>query len=327
MQAPVSAVIERHARTFAFAAQYLGARERQATATLYAYFRTLDDLVDESRNPEGAASALADWDGWLEDPGRAAGSDPLRTALMQTINEFAVPTRYLRALIVGLRSDLTGERVRTVDDLDRYCLRVAGSVGMAMCHVFGATSSSALGAAAAMGIAMQITNILRDIAEDLGRDRLYLPADHLAAEPEAARGLDQRYANPSLARLLRSHAGRARGYYRAGAAGLAELPETARYPLGLSAWLYEGILDELALAQFNPFAGRAIVPDDAKRAIAARLRATMQAHPLVWPPPDSRWDDGTLPATPTRAQLDEIQAWTRLERCPSNGKTANGRAE
>jgi len=230
---PFGEIMRKHARTFTFAAGFLDRERRHATEVLYAFFRTLDDLVDE--RPQDAdidqlRAELHRWDALVADPERALGApSPLARALGATMLRYEIPPAYPQALLRGLEDDLDGRPIATVHDLERYAFRVAGAVGLAMCHVLGATTPTALAAASAVGIAMQLTNIVRDVENDLRRGRVYLPSDDLAQFPGALEALCVRRMSPPLRDLMRHQIGRARRYYLAGATGVAELPPRVRF--------------------------------------------------------------------------------------------------
>ncbi|MBA2447212.1 MAG: phytoene/squalene synthase family protein [Chloroflexi bacterium] len=302
------------ARTFALAARFLDPERRRATEVLYAFFRTLDDLVDErpiGADPAPIAAELADWDRWLAQP-RQADGDPLKQALAETLETYAIPPRYLRVLILGLREDLAGHPMASFDDLERYSFRVAGSVGLAMCHVLGATSRTALLAAASLGIAMQLTNILRDVADDLSRGRVYLPADELERfgchDALIAGSLDD-----PLRALLRFQIARARRYYEAGTAGIAELPLSVRYPIALAALLYGRILDCVEAQGYDVFSHRAALSRRRKVLLAGRVAIAMQMERHRIPLPLARRAAAPPPmiafGASTRAELAACGAW------------------
>ena len=278
---PFADVLHTKARSFAFAARFLDPERRRATEVLYAFYRTLDDLVDErSRedDPTAIPAELDRWDRWLAEPPSAnRGGDPLAAALANTLATYAIPPEYLRALLRGLRDDLEGRPISSIDDLERYSFRVAGSVGLAMCHVLGATSPRALAAAAALGIAMQLTNILRDVGEDLDRGRVYLPSQELARVDGAAPALLARSVNGALRSVLRRQIARARRYYAGGLAGIDELRPEARYPIALAARLYGRILDKLEAAGHDVFARRAAVSRPEKIILACRVAVAIRA--------------------------------------------------
>ena len=289
-------VLHIRARSFAFAARFLDPERRQATEVLYAFFRTVDDLVDERPDGCDPAPILAEldgWDRWLDDPATVAGGDPLRTSLAATLATYEIPSSYFRALLLGVREDLEERPIETFDDLERYSFRVAASVGLAMCHVLGATNSRALVAAATLGIAMQLTNILRDVGDDLARGRVYLPADELDRFGCSRLALEARATDDALRALLRFQIDRARRYYRLGSAGIAELSPDARYPIALAALLYGAILDKIEGQQYDVFARRAAVSHREKIVLASRLALAMKIRDRlagVRPPdPPAAW--------------------------------------
>ena len=302
---PFADVIRTKARTFAFAARFLGPEPRRATIVLYAFFRHVDDLVDERASEADVAPihrALDAWDGWLATLDRSgrngpplghlspagrseAAGDPLdalgerralATALAAVLIEYDIPSAYPRALLRGLRDDLESRPIQTFDDLERYAFRVAATVGLSMCHVLGATSPRALEAATALGIAMQLTNILRDVGEDLAIGRLYLPADELEQFGCSRQTLGARSVDRPFRDLLRFQIERTRRYYALGLAGVRELPPEARFPILLAARLYGRILDKIEDQGYDVFARRASVGRLEKIALAGRLAAELR---------------------------------------------------
>ena len=284
----IADVLRTKGRSFAFAARFLDPERRRATEVLYAFVRSLDDLVDEP--PPGTSavvigSDLERWDRWLaaSHPASREGDDPLAAAVAEVIAAYAIPPVYLRALVRGLRDDLDGRPIETFDDLERYAFRVAGSVGLAMCHILGASGPRALRAAAALGIAMQLTNIVRDVGEDLDRGRIYLPAEDLARWVGSMRDLRERRVGAPLRAVLGCQVARARRYYTAGLAGIDDLPPEGRYSIALAAGLYGRILDTIQARRYDVFAGRAVVGRPAKIVLAGRLAvAKWTGH--GWPP-------------------------------------------
>jgi 15-cis-phytoene synthase len=312
-RSPFAGVIQRKARSFAFAARFLDPERRRATEILYAFFRTVDDLVDE--RPPGADPApilaeLEGWDAWLREPSRRRdGADPLRAALAETLEVYAIPADYLQALLRGLHEDLEQRPIRCFEDLERYSFRVAASVGLAMCRVLGATSPRALMAAASLGIGMQLTNILRDVGDDLARGRVYLPADEIERFG-SGRALASRSVDDGLRALLRFQVERARRYYGAGRAGIVELSPEARYPIALAAELYSRILAKIEARGYDVFSHRAVVTRREKVVLASRLalRMRIERHQRDW---------GTTRFAPARTEpagclgpgaLDELAA-------------------
>ncbi len=282
-------VMRRQARTFSFAARFLDPERRRAVEILYAFFRTLDDLVDERPDDadiDAIRAELRRWKAFVCEPERAgSATDPLARALAATMLHYRIPPAYLCTLIRGLEDDLDNRPILTFEDLERYALRVAGSVGLAMCPVLGATSTAALAAASALGIAMQLTNIVRDVAADLNRGRVYLPADDLNQFPGAAESLAARTVSPPLQAVLRLQVTRARRYYQWGALGIRELPYRVRPPILIASALYEEILAQVENRGLDVFAGRAVVSRQRKLVLAGRalLRLAQPMPPASHP--------------------------------------------
>lgn len=249
---PQPTLLAAHARTsFSLAARFLPQPSRTAATDLYAFFRTLDDLVDDS--PPGAdaseaAIELTAWRVWLE--AGMTGSGPrveLADRLRAVVRDYGIPTETLVHLLDGLEFDLAHARIVTDEDLQRYCYQMASTVGCAMAHVLGATTPEAVQAAGRLGAAMQLTNILRDIGEDLERGRLYLPVETLerfGLSDEVLIDL-RRQAGPTDARvraIMQMYVAQADDLYREGIAGIRLLSRDARYPILLAARLYRRLL-------------------------------------------------------------------------------------
>lgn len=267
-------IMHRHAHTFYFASRWLRPERRRATHALYALFRTLDDLVDNaaagSVSPAQARSELDGWRAWLTDPERHPRTEPMLPAVQATFSRYAIPPRHFLELIDGLEMDLAGRRYDDFAALTLYCYRVASTVGLAMCHVLEARDPAALARAAELGVAMQLTNILRDVREDAGIGRVYLPQDML----RVAGWSDDRVVAASAAdapfrALIKTLIERARLYYARGLLGIPYLCPDARFAILVAARCYAGILDQIEALDHDVFAARAHVPTSGKLRIAA----------------------------------------------------------
>jgi phytoene synthase len=248
---PSEALLARHARTFAFAARWLPPDRRRAATILYAFCRTLDDMVDDldpGQDARAVLDELAGWRAWFL-AGRAgqAPREPLGASLAALQAEHDIPVDCFLDLIDGLAADAAPRELRDAAQLRRYCHDVAGTVGIAMAHVLGAPEPPAVAAAEALGVAMQLTNILRDVGEDLTRDRLYLPLDelardgssraHLAGLAAAGRGPDDIFRA-----VMRRQVARAYAWYDRGLAGIDLLPDDCQAPIRIAGRLYRRIL-------------------------------------------------------------------------------------
>ena len=214
-----AALLRKSSSSFALPIRLLPAEKRRGTTALYAFCRRADDIVDggegERVDPRAAEAALDAFAADLEGALRGAGSaDPVIRALVDTVRRYGIPPDYLRAVLDGVRMDLHPLDIPDVGALEHYCGRVASAVGLAAIHIWGFRSSEAIPAGHACGLAFQLTNILRDIPEDLDRGRLYLPAADLAAAGCSRCDLGRPEATEALRRLAAIEVARADGYYR-----------------------------------------------------------------------------------------------------------------
>lgn len=253
------ATTNRVARTFALACRMLPRDVRDDVYLLYLVFRTLDDLVDEGE-PDATerVGAVSLW---------ALGADAARTPEVAVLSDLAtrhdLPRDALVDFCLGMGEDLQGVVYETEDDVDRYCYRVAGTVGVVMAAVLGAHQPErARPAAAALGMAMQRTNILRDIDEDAANGRVYIARETLER-------LGGGLAPGERADVLRDQIARADALYERGTAGIGEL-RRGRRAIAAAAGMYRELLRKLERDGYGATAGRAVVPRSRKLAIVAR---------------------------------------------------------
>ena len=205
-------VARSRARNFYYSFVLLSAQQRKAMCAIYAFMRRCDDLSDE---PGASREALEAWRGEMADAldGRFSGH-PVWPAFRHTVRRFGIPTEYFHEMIDGVLGDLSPRRFETFPELYRYCYQVASVVGLTSIHIFGFDTRSALPLAEKCGVAFQLTNILRDVREDLERGRVYLPAEDLArfgvTEADLRDGGRAIREGGGLLELMRFEAGRAR---------------------------------------------------------------------------------------------------------------------
>jgi phytoene synthase len=256
-----------HAKTFYFASHVLPARKRSDAYAVYAFCRHVDDQIDLAPDEAARLRALADLSHLLHAaylPGERAesleNSLPWLRAFRETIQRRAIPAGYFEDLLKGVEMDRGRVRIGTWDELDRYCYHVASVVGLIMVHVLTEPSPELLKPARDLGTAMQLTNILRDIAEDLRRDRLYLPADELEKFGLTEDDIARQRAGDSFRAMMRFQIDRARAYYSSAEPGIAALPaDGSRFCARLMSTVYGAILDEIERADFQVYRGRARV--------------------------------------------------------------------
>jgi 15-cis-phytoene synthase len=262
------ATIHHHSKSFALASRLLAARERDQTAVVYTWCRRADDAVDAGAATHDTLARLARE---LDDAYAATARDPVLAAFGEVARARAIPRRYPAELLAGMAMDVRGSRYCTIDDTLLYAWRVAGVVGLMMAHVFGVSDDAALVPAAHLGIAMQLTNICRDVAEDWDRRRLYLPDDLLARHGAAGLAADLGRPLPPSARAPLEGAiaellGVADHYYRSGDRGIRALPWRAAIAVRAARRIYAAIGAQLARTGHDVFAGRAVVPTPRKLA-------------------------------------------------------------
>lgn len=250
-------IMRSRARTFYLASVFLPRETRDDVRTIYAYYRTVDDLVDDPPPGWDRGAILAKLQAWESSLRAGSGSElELPTELHRTVARYQIPVQHLTAVIEGARYDLDLQAVQTRAELERYAFLMAGSVGLVLARVLGATAVEALEAAAQLGIAMQLTNILRDVGEDLRRGRVYLPLEDLRVARYTLEDLQAQVMSEGLRDAIRSLATIARERYRLGLAGLLYLDASARFSIYLAARLYSRILDKIEDRDYDIFTGR-----------------------------------------------------------------------
>jgi phytoene desaturase len=259
------ATIAQRSRSFALASALLGRRARDRAAIVYTWCRRADDAVDTAGPGADHGPTLARLRRELDDAYAGTATDPVLAVFGEVARARAIPRRYPEELLAGMAMDAAGTRYATLDDLLRYCWRVAGVVGLMMSHVFGVSDDGALPRAAHLGIAMQLTNICRDVAEDWERGRLYLPDELLAAR--GAGGLARELgaslpaaAHPAIAAAVADLLALADRYYRSGDRGVSALPWRAALAVRAARGVYSAIGGRIARAGHDVLAGRAVVP-------------------------------------------------------------------
>jgi 15-cis-phytoene synthase len=246
-------ILAHHSKSFSMAGRLLPAWCRDDAATLYAWCRRCDDAVDVPSASETRAAAVRRLRAELDAiEAGAPQSDPVLAGFQDVARRHAIPLVHARELVDGMEMDVGPVRYRTFAELLVYCYRVAGTVGLMMAHIMNVRDEAALRRAADLGIAMQLTNICRDVAEDEKRDRVYLPEELLRAE--GAVEPDRRAAT-----AVRELLGRADVLYRSGDAGLAWLPPRCALAIRAARLIYADIGRQLARVGFDVRAGRAVV--------------------------------------------------------------------
>lgn len=245
-----------HGRTFYFASQLLPCARKRAIHSAYAFCRVADDLVD--REPELGTdfvmTRLAAWEDQLEHP-----VDPIAIAYACTRERYNIPLQPNRDLFTGMRMDLIQHEYPTWDALREYCYCVAGTVGLITAPILGVRTRDALPYAVELGIAMQLTNILRDVAEDAMLGRLYLPLEDLVAFGVDRESIFAGTPTGDFAGLMRFEIDRARSSYESALQGYASLDFVGQFATLASGHLYGKILGQIEALDYDVFRARAHV--------------------------------------------------------------------
>jgi phytoene synthase len=252
-------VTRRSSSNFYYAFRLLTPERRAALYAVYAFCRFIDDIADDESRREPAA-LLARWREELELVYRGAPTHPIGCALADAVQRFPLPQEYFLDLIRGVEMDLTQRRYATFDELYQYCYRVASTVGLLCIEIFGYQRRSARDYAVDLGIAFQLTNILRDVLEDARRGRIYLPLEDLrrfdCAEAELLSG---RYS-PRVGALMAFECGRARAYYLRARGALAPEDRGSLAAAEAMRSIYERLLDRIEACNFDVFGPKVTLP-------------------------------------------------------------------
>jgi phytoene synthase len=248
-------ITSQHSKSFYFASGLLPEDKRSAVRALYAFCRIVDDIVDESSNTEQDAQ-LEYWRTMVE-TSSFKKNDQIAAAWADTLTRFHIPPHYALQLIDGVARDLFQVRYQTFEELATYCYGVASTVGLMSMYIVGFHSNEAVPYAIKLGVALQMTNILRDVGEDYRNGRLYLPREELAfygiQESDIAQG---RVTDP-WRQFMQFQIERTRMLYEASWKGVKMLEPGGQLAIGAASVFYQGILDAIEKNDYNVFDRRA----------------------------------------------------------------------
>jgi len=258
-------------RTFYWGSLFVPQPRRCALWAIYAFCRTVDDIADNGGDQDMARAAIDCWRQALARAYRGQADHPIMIAWEDALAAHAIPIQPALDLLDGVESDLSRTRYATFAELYTYSYRVAGTVGLLTLPVFGYQDDRAPGAAIALGIAMQLTNILRDVGEDARRGRIYLPQEDLERFGYSERDLLAGVINDAFLGLLDFQIGRAEDYYRLARPGIVLLDAESRLAVMLSYELYRRILGRIRRNKYDVFTKRAFVPMPEKLFVVPRF--------------------------------------------------------
>ncbi len=268
-------IMKDNSKSFYFAAQSLPDDQRKGVGALYAFCRLVDDIVDESgKQKEDINSVLDEMKFTVEQLAAGHTSDnAILHAFGHTIQRYHIPIVYTHDLIEGVRMDLEKTEYFTNHELDLYCYRVASTVGLMMVHIFmDNPHPSVLARASDLGLAMQLTNILRDIKEDFGKGRIYLPLETRNLYGVSKTDIENDTISQNFKNLIDFEIERTKGIYKLAELGIKELPKKARYTILLSSRVYGDILNQIRRDKYQLLSKRAVVSKKRKITIALGLK-------------------------------------------------------
>ncbi|MDD5254821.1 MAG: phytoene/squalene synthase family protein [Candidatus Omnitrophica bacterium] len=250
-------IIRRHAKIFYLGAQMLPKDERLAIFVVYAVARYADESVDDIKVTD-KRQRLAKIAAWIESSyGQTPLSEPLLQAFRHTVQRYRIPFEYFDELICGMRMDLDKTRYADFGELNTYCYRVAGVIGLITLNILGASAEEAREHAVELGTAMQLTNIARDVREDWQKGRVYLPQDELTRFGVTEDDIARSRVTENFASLMRFQLERARGYYRRACPGIQSLPSPrVRLVVLMIMRMYAQILTEIERRGYDIFSRR-----------------------------------------------------------------------
>jgi phytoene synthase len=277
-------ILAKGSRSFSAASWLLAKRLRRPVAALYAFCRVADDAIDDGGDPDAALVRLA----LLLDRVYAGtpGDDAVERSLARVVHEHGVARPVLDALLDGFASDVRGDRIEQLDDLLDYAVRVASTVGLAMTLVMGVRDRPTLARATDLGVAMQLTNIARDVGEDARRGRVYLPAAWFA---EVGIDRDAWLAaprmQPGIAAMVERALVLADEYYRRADLGIAALPRDCQAAIRAARWIYADIGRVIRGRGCDSVTGRARTSTLRKLVLLLRTTWTRAQPPMLALPP------------------------------------------
>ena len=266
-----------YAKTFYLGTLLMPKEKSKAIWAIYAWCRLTDELVDGDKARYTTKETLAEWEQQLESVFAGYPVDDTDVALVDTIQNYPMGIQPFRDMIAGQQMDLVRNRYQTFEELQLYCYRVAGTVGLMSNAVLGIGADKdgvpwekdqpiyvPTEEAIALGVAMQLTNILRDVGEDMQRDRIYLPIEDLHAFDYTEQDLLNKVVDDRWKAMMKFQIRRAREYYKQAEAGIRYLIRDSRLPVWASLIHYQGILNEIEANNYDVFNQRAFVSKSKK---------------------------------------------------------------
>jgi 15-cis-phytoene synthase len=261
-------VTRQHAKNFYYAFLFLPRAQRDAIYTVYAFCRYCDDIADDDHVLPTQHALLQHWRQELDNCYAGKPTHRITQALQRTVARYVIPKHYFEELICGVEMDLTIQRYATFSELEQYCYRVASVVGLACLPIFGANHAGVQSYARNLGLALQLTNIIRDVKEDAERGRIYLPIEDLHAFRYPETDLLQQHYTAAFVALMHFQQQRAVEYYQKAATCLLPGDRAKLVAPEIMAALYRTTLRKIVRHRYNVFRGRTSLPTLQKVLIA-----------------------------------------------------------
>ncbi len=247
------------ASNFYFSFLLLPPAKRRAIKDVYAFCRLLDDVVDEDQTGRNPYAELRYWRDEIEACFNGCPTSEFGEQLLASIEEFDLPQQPFLDLIDGMEMDLKWHSYQTFADLREYCYRVASAVGLICIEIFGYESARTREYAVNLGLALQLTNILRDLKEDIARGRIYIPLEDLERCGYSEHELRLNLYNAPFIELMKSQHARARSYFEKAAASLPEADRASMFAAEIMGAIYRELLDQIAAVRFDVFRNRIVI--------------------------------------------------------------------
>jgi phytoene synthase len=245
--------------------------KRRAITDVYRFARLLDDIVDEDAQGRDPFTELQTWRDEIEYIYRGTPTTEFGERLMASVEEFDLPKQPFLDLVDGMEMDLKWHSYQSFADLREYCYRAASTVGLICIEIFGYENARTREYAVNLGLALQLTNILRDLKEDIARDRIYLPLEDLERFGYTADDLRAHRYNQPFIELMKYEHQRARSYFIKAADSLPQQDRASMFAAEIMAAIYREILEQMPAAQFDVFRNRLSVPKKRRLKIALEI--------------------------------------------------------
>ena len=256
---------------FYYSFLFLPKAKRRAIKDVYAFCRLLDDVVDEDQTGRNAYAELQYWRGEVEACFRSCPTSEFGEQLLVSIEEFDLPKQAFLDLIDGMEMDLKWHSYQTFADLREYCYRAASAVGLICIEIFGYESARTREYAVNLGLALQLTNILRDLKEDIARGRTYIPLEDFERFGYSERDLRENLYNAPFIEMMKYEHQRARSYFEKAAAALSEQDRGSMFAAEIMGAIYREMLDQIGAVQYDVFRNRVAVSKSRRLQLALKI--------------------------------------------------------